>query len=114
MLGETVAPFRLFNPAMAVIPLDGPKLLNSATASEAGYRHVAAWLRDTEAKWAEYSNKRADGQPRMTLSARIDHMRNLSNQAGQPTPRVVYAAPGTRLCAARVLPSEALVEHGAY
>ncbi len=74
---------------MAVIPLDGPVLLDAAAAGEAGHRYLAAWLRDAKAKWAEHSNKKADGRSRMTLRARIDHMRNLSVQAEQPTIRVL-------------------------
>ena len=88
-LGETVAPFRLLDTVTAVIPLDGPVLLDSAAAGEAGHRHLTAWLRDAEAKWAERSKKKIDGQLQMTLAARINHMRGLSSQAGQPTIRVL-------------------------
>jgi len=114
ILGETIIPFRLLDTTTAVIPLEGTKLLDATAASEAGHRHLAAWLRDIETKWASHSSKKADGKPRVTLSAQIDHMRKLSAQASQPTLRVVYAASGTRLCAARVLSGDALVEHGAY
>jgi hypothetical protein len=114
VLGETVAPFRLLEPATAVIPLEGCDVLDSAAANAAGHRHLAAWLRDAEAKWAEHSNKSADGQPRMTLLGRIDHMRNLSVQAGQPAIRVIYTASGNLLSAACASADDALVEHGAY
>jgi hypothetical protein len=114
VLGETIVPFRLLATVTAVIPLDGLKLLNSATASDAGYRHLAAWLRDVEGKWAAHSSKRADGRSTMTLLERIDHMRTLSYQAGQPTIRVVYTKAGTRLSAARIAADEALVDHKAY
>ena len=67
ILGETVAPFRLLEPVTAVIPLDGEKPLDAASASAAGHRHLAAWLRDTEGKWSANSNKGIEGQPRMTL-----------------------------------------------
>lgn len=113
-LGETVAPFRMLDTVTAVIPLDGPTLLNSNAASDAGHRHLAAWLRDGEAKWAEHCNKGADGKPRMTLPARLDHMRNLSGQAGQPTIRVLYTKAGTRLSAATVAANDVLVDHMAY
>ncbi len=114
VLGETIAPFRLLNPVKAVIPLEGSRLLDSATASDAGHRHVSAWLRDVEAKWAEHSNKGTDGQPRMTLLAQIDHMRKLSCQAGQPTIRVLYTKAGTRLSAVTIAADDALVDHKAY
>ncbi len=114
VLGETVAPFRLLEPVVAVIPLDGPKLLDAAAASDAGHRHLSAWLRDIEAKWAVNSNKATNGGPRMTLSARLDHMRTLTSQAGQPSIRVLYTKAGTRLSAVAIAADNALVDHKAY
>ena len=114
VLGETVAPFRLLDAVTAVIPLDGAKLLDSAAASEAGHRHLAAWLRDVEAKWAAHCNKDANGQPRMTLLRQIDHMRKLSVQPGAPNIRVLYTKAGTRLSAACIVGGHALVDHKAY
>jgi hypothetical protein len=114
VLGETIAPFRLLEPVTAVIPLNGPAVLDSAAASEAGHRHLAAWLRDAEAKWAAHSNKGADGLPRMTLRAQINHLRKLSAQAGQAAIRVVYNKAGTRLSAASIAASDALVDTKAY
>jgi SAM-dependent methyltransferase len=114
VLGETVAPFRLLKPVVAVIPLDGPKLLDSATASEAGYRNLAAWLRDTEAKWAAHCNTGTDGQPRMTLRSQLDHLRKLTVQAGQPTIRVLYTKAGTRLSAVTIAANDLIVDHKAY
>jgi SAM-dependent methyltransferase len=114
VLGETIAPFRLLDTVTAVIPLSGAKLLDAAAASDAGYRYLAAWLRDAEAKWAAQCNKDADGKPRMTLSQQIDHMRKLSCQAGSPSIRVFYTASGTRLSAVRAASNDSVVEHKAY
>lgn len=114
VLGETIAPFRLLDTVTAVIPLSGTKLLDSAAASNDGHRHLAAWLHDIETKWAEHCNKGADGLPRMTLLAQIDHMRKLSSQAGPSTIRVVYTASGTRLSAVSIASNDAMVEHKAY
>lgn len=114
VLGETIAPFRLLEPVTAVIPLDGLKPLDAAAASEAGHRHLAAWLRDTEAKWTANSNKGTEGLPRMTLLARINHMSGLSAQAGQPSVRVLYTKAGTRLSAVTIAADDAVVDHMAY
>ena len=114
ILGETIAPLRLLEPVTAVIPLNGTTMLDAASASEAGYRHLAAWLRDAEAKWSEQSNKGTDGEPRMMLGARLDHMRNLFIQAGQPTIRVLYTKAGTRLSATVIAADDVLVDHKAY
>jgi hypothetical protein len=113
-LGETIAPFRLLEPVTAVIPLDGATLLNAKAASAATYRHLAAWLRYTEAQWKEHSNKDANGNARMTLLERVDHMRNLSIQAGPPTIRVLYTKAGTRLSAVRISTDDLIIDHKAY
>ena len=113
-LGESVAPFRMLDTVTAVIPLNGSKVLDAA-AARTGHRNLSAWLTDVEAKWAAHANKNSDGQPRMTLSAQIDHMRKLSGQAiAAETLRVIYTASGTMLSAARLLAAGAIVEHGAY
>lgn len=114
VLGETVAPFRMLETVTGVIPLDGLTVLDATAASEAGYRHLAAWLRDAEWKWVQHSNRRTDGQSTRTLLERVDHMRNLSCQADQPELRVIYTASGTRLSAMRVAYNDAIVEHKAY
>lgn len=98
----------------AVIPLDGARLLDAAAAAEAGHSHLAAWLRDIEAKWTERCSRGANGLPRMTLQENINHMRKLTAQAATPAIRVVYSASGTRLSAARITGGSAIVEHAAY
>jgi hypothetical protein len=114
VLGETIAPYRLLPTVNAVIPLAGSTVLDAAAAREAGHRYLAAWLRDVEAKWAEHCNKGSDGEPRMSLLERVDHMRNLSAQAGFPSLRVLYTASGTRLSAVSTARSDIVVEHKAY
>ncbi|MDP3746352.1 MAG: N-6 DNA methylase [Phenylobacterium sp.] len=114
VLGESLAPYRLLETVTAVVPLDGARLLDAAGAASAGHRHLAAWLRDAEEKWSERSSKRADGRTAMTLLQRIDHMRNLSAQAGPPTIRVLYTKSGTRLSATTIIGGDTLVDHMAY
>lgn len=114
LLGETIAPFRLLAPALAVLPIDGETILDAAQAAAAGHRHLAAWLRDIEAKWAANASRRTDGTPRMTLRQQIDHMRKLSIQLDARPLRVVYTKSGTRLSAAMVEDPNILVDHKAY
>jgi hypothetical protein len=95
----------------AVIPLSGGKVMDADAARVEGHRHLSAWLADAEAKWVAHSNKATDGQPLMTLSARLDHMRTLSGQAGAAAvERVLYNKAGTRLSAARLLATDAIVD----
>jgi len=113
--GESVAPFRMLDNVTAVIPLSGGKVLDAVAARVEGHRHLSAWLANAEAKWIAHANKATDGQPRMTLSAQIDHMRKLSSQAHTAAvERVLYNKAGTRLSAARLLATDAIVDTKAY
>jgi SAM-dependent methyltransferase len=114
LLGESVAPFRLLEPALAVIPVEDETVLDAEAATSAGHRHLAAWLRDIEAKWATHASRRADGAPRMTLGQQIDHMRKLSRQLAAPGPKVAYIASGTLLSAAVVEDPGVVIEHAVY
>ena len=80
LLGERIAPFRVLTAVTCVVPVRGREVLDSRSAADAGLRHLAAWLRDAEAKWAADASKRVDRSPRMTLRQRLDHMRGLSAQ----------------------------------
>ena len=114
-LGESVAPFRMLDTVTAVIPLSGGKVLDAAAARAEGHRHLSGWLADVEAKWAAHAKKQADGQPRMTMSSRLDHMRTLSGQAtAAEAERVLFNTSGTRLCAARLDATDGIVDMKAY
>ncbi len=114
LLGESIAPFRMLTPATCVVPTHGRGILDSRGAADAGFRHLAAWLKYTEGKWADHSNKRADGRPRMTVSQQLDYMRKLTAQLPTAATRVVYAASGTLPAAVIVTEQSAIIEHKAY
>jgi hypothetical protein len=114
LLGESVAPFRLLDPVLAVIPVEGHTVLDAQEAAAAGHRHLAAWLRDIEEKWVAHASKNADGSLRMTLRERLDHMRNLSLQLTAPGPKIVYTKAGTLLSAAVVEDPNVIIDHLAY
>ena len=114
LLGESIAPFRLLSAPLSVLPLDGRTLLDAAAARAAGARHLAAWLRDIEAKWDAHSKKQTDGKLRMTLSQRLDHMHGLTAQVPVPETRVAYSKAGTILAATIVTDRTPLIDHMAY
>jgi hypothetical protein len=114
LLGESVAPFRLLDTALAVVPTEGQAVLDAEAAAESGHRHLAAWLLDIEAKWAAHASRRADGLPRVTIEQQIDHMRKLSLQLGTLGPKIAYTKAGTRLSAAVVEDPSVIVDHKAY
>lgn len=116
LLGEGIAPFRLLpREVLGVIPMepDGT-ILDSRAAANAGYRHLAAWLRDIEGKWAAHAKRRPDGRLRMTLVEQLDHLRKLSQQARPAPLRVVYSKAGVLLAAAVVEDRTLVVDHMAY
>jgi hypothetical protein len=114
LLGESIAPFRLLTTALAVIPAAGEAILDSETAATAGHRHLAAWLRDIDAKWASHCSKRQDGTPRMTLGQQLDHMHKLSMQFAVTGMKVVYNKAGTLLSSATLDDPRVIVDTGAY
>jgi SAM-dependent methyltransferase len=114
LLGESIAPFRLLRLALGVMPIVAGTIVDAAQAADAGYRHLAAWLRDAEAKWRAHSNRRPDGTSRMTLGERVDHMRGLSAQLAPPQIRVVYTKAGTLLSAAILDDPRVIVDTTAY
>ncbi len=68
VMGESLAPYRLLETVTGVIPLVGATSLDAAAASDAGHRHLAAWLRYSEGKWDELSNKKGDGTAGMVIA----------------------------------------------
>ena len=109
-LGESVAPFRLLEPPLSVIPWD-PEfgLLDAAAASQAGYPHLAAWMSKAERLWDE--NRSSD---RLSFTGQLDYYGKLTSQFPPPPLRVVYSKSGTLMVAALVTDAEAVIDHKLY
>ena len=93
-MGEHVLPHRLSQPAEAVIPQDGAP--NS-------------WWRRASAIWNQHRSS-----DRLTLEQQLDYHQKLSTQFPIQPLRVVYAASGMHLCAARIEHSRAIIAHSLY
>lgn len=89
------------------------KVLTAERAAALGHRGLAAWLRDAEGKWNEYSNKTEAGEPRVSLAEGVNHLQKLSTQAIIAPIRILYSKAGTRLSACW-LEDEAIVDTKAY
>ena len=113
-LGESVAPYRLLDLMTGVIPMENGTVLTAASADARGHRGLAAWLRDAEGKWNEHSNKGADGAPRVTLAASVNHLQKLTAQAARSPVRVLYTKAGTRLSACWIEDDDVIVDTSAY
>jgi N-6 DNA Methylase len=110
-LGESVAPFRLLSPVLAVVPwtgVNGAQLLNAGSAGNQGYVHLADWLQKAEKRW----NKNSRGN--MTFIEQIDYYGKLSAQLPPAMIRVLYSASGSLPTATVLRDSQAVVEHGVY
>jgi hypothetical protein len=109
-LGESIAPYRLLEPALAVIPWDPdlPGLLSADRATALGYPHLAAWLTQAEALWREH------GRSKMSLLERWDYYGKLSAQFAIAPVRIVYSKAGTLPAAAVVQDTTAIIDHTLY
>jgi len=108
-IGETVLPFRLQEPKLAVIPWNGSTLMSGDHDQIDYYPGLAAWWRQAENLWETHRSS-----DRLSLIERLDFMRGLSGQFPAPQHRVAYTASGTYLAAALVTDPLAVIEHKLY
>ena len=110
LLGESVAPFRLLAPRLAVIPWDPEEneLIDAKAAMNRGYRNLMHWLERAEELWE--SRKRSP----MSFIERLDYHGELSCQFPIAPIRVVYTASGTYIAAAVIRDDRAVVESKLY
>ncbi|HWQ27855.1 MAG TPA: hypothetical protein VNN12_02400, partial [Dehalococcoidia bacterium] len=109
-LGESIAPYRLLEPALAVVPWDeeAGRLLDATGARRAGYPHLAAWLEEAERLWEKH------GRGGRSLVDRWDYHGELSAQFPTPAVRVVYSKAGTLPAAAVLTAAAGVVDHKLY
>ena len=110
-LGESVLPFRLLQPPLAVIPWDpeSERLLDAAAAARAGYPHLASWMAQAERVWETHRSS-----DRMTFAEQLDFYGKLIAQFPPPSLRVVYTTSGTLMAATIVTDREAVIDTSLY
>lgn len=108
--GESVAPFRALEPFTAVVPWDerSSTLMNSGRALDAGFPHVAQWLKRAEALWKKH------GLGNMSFLEQMDYYGKLSSQFPIARLRVVYSKAGILPVAAIIRDEEAIIDHKLY
>lgn len=110
-LGESIAPFRVLQPVLSVIPCDEARgrLLDAQAARVSGYVHLARWLSDAEGLWDELQ------ESDLSFTEQLNYHSKLGDQFPIPARRVVYAKSGTLPAAAVLRVSEgAVVDHKLY
>ena len=110
LLGESIAPFRILKPALAVVPWDPTTdaILDAAAAEERGYPGLSSWLRAAEQLWSQH------GRGPMSLIERWNYLEALDRQVPPAPIRVVYAKSGILLAAAVVEDRSAVIDHKLY
>ena len=110
LLGESVAPYRVFRPFEGAVPVTPTGAMLDATAAlDAAYPHLATWMHKAEAVWEAHR-----GSERYRLIELFDYIGQLSAQFPERPLRVVYAASGTLPSAAILTDTRAIVEHKLY
>ncbi|MFA5787844.1 MAG: hypothetical protein WDA71_12840, partial [Actinomycetota bacterium] len=108
--GESIAPFRLLESVLGVIPWDGEtgQLLDAQAAGHAGYRRLHSWMREAEDLWRTHS------QSGMTFLEQLDYFGKLTAQMPPAPVRLLYAASGTIPAAAVLKDRAGTAEHALY
>lgn len=109
-LGESIAPFRVLSPILAVIPRgeSSGSLLDSTEAQAQGYTHLAFWLRKAEQLWAKH------GSGKRTLKEQLDYYGQLTAQFPVVPLKVAYSASGTIPAATLLSDPRGIIEHKLY
>jgi methylase of polypeptide subunit release factors len=110
LVGIDIAPFRVFDASLAVIPWTQAGLLEGKDPGIDAYPNLAAWWRAAEEAWER--NKGA--ATKLSLREQLDYFGKLTAQFPLPPERVVYTKAGTRVVAARVSDPQAIIDHTLY
>jgi hypothetical protein len=110
LLGESIAPYRVLDPVIAVVAWDAQRsaLLDSESALDQGYPHLARWLDQAERLW------RRHGSPDMTFNDSVNYYGKLSSQFPLQPRRVVYTKAGMKAAAAVVRSARPVIDHKLY
>ena len=110
LLGESILPYRVFQPFEAVIPATaGGDVLDSKTALDRGFDRLAGWMRKAEAVWDD------NNSANMLFKEWLDYFGKLTAQF--PIPATTYRLREGRHTSLRLASCEtrhAVIEHKLY
>jgi hypothetical protein len=109
-VGATILAFRPREPALAVIPWSGGRLLAADDDRLDEFPGLAHWWRLAERVWD--ANKGETNS--MSLTDQIDFRNKLSQQFPLASQRVVYTKSGQHLAACRIEDPSAVIDHKLY
>jgi len=109
LLGESILPYRVFQPFEAVIPVtEKGEVLDAKAALDRRFDHLAAWMRKAEAVWNDHR------AAEMSFVEQLNYYGKLTAQFPPSAPRVVYAKAGTLPAACVLHESTAVIDHMLY
>jgi hypothetical protein len=105
--GDTLLPFKIVKPMLAVLPCTTQALLPSEEIEL--YPGLQQWWSQATHVWEE--NRSSE---RLSLTDQLDFQSKLSKQLPIAPLRVVYNKSGMHICAAKLKSTNAVVTHGLY
>ena len=109
LVGESLLPFAIREPRLAVIPYAHGRLLDGADPALDEFPGLAHWWREAEERWLRHRSSE-----HLDLRGQLDYRRKLTQQLPAGAHRVVYSKAGMYLAAARVGEQAALIDHNLY
>lgn len=107
-LGTTLLPFRCLPPSKTLIPVVNGKVTELGDPGLEAAPAMAQWWAETDRIWRLHSTGS------MSLAASVDYQGKLRAQFPMPAHRVVYNRSGTRLVAAYVPETDAVIDTKLY
>lgn len=109
-LGETVLPYRLLPPSLAVVPWDGVELCHGEADRLELYPGLCSWWRQAEELWMANRSETT----RISLIQQVNFMQKLTKQFPISPLRVVYTKSGMHLAAAIIEDLRGVIDHKLY
>jgi hypothetical protein len=109
LLGESIAPYRVFRPVEGIVPIaaNGERIDADAAANK-GFDGLNGWMQKAESAW------NANRSSKLSLIQQFDYYGKLVAQFPIATLRVVYAASGTLPAACLLRDERCVIEHILY
>jgi hypothetical protein len=108
-LGESILPFRIFKSFEGIVPVDSHgQILDSSSATNAGFVGLPGWLAVAERLWSENS------ESGVSLINQFNHHGKLASQFPITTLRVVYSKAGSQPAACVLRDPRGVVDHKLY
>ena len=109
LLGESILPYRTFQPVEGVIPtIESGTVLSSKGAADRGFIGLTSWLQSAEKTWLQNQSSQ------MTLTEQLDYYGKLTNQFPISKMRVVYAKAGSLPAACVINDPNMIIDHKLY